>query len=298
MKKTLLYIFLIMHISLSCDTILEEPAIDGEPVYDNPKDPLSENYAGPNALIIYPSHESTINTNNLTIRWEGSSGSSSQYMYYLRYYDERIWDWVELSRGNTRASWERTYYTQQFYDYLDEGTYEFFIWESDAVGKEQEYPSRISFIVNAVDGPALIIKNQWIRASIWHHFEVDVIAHEVSRMAGLEFEVDYSDLNGSLAEVKKGNSDYFQLSGSNRLFNHTPVEEANEEKRIKFTIVQIGGDPDDMGGENITIATLKFNTFGRSEDKIEFVQNSVKMRDENNQTIGVKKLVGSKVVIN
>jgi len=297
MKKTLLYIFLLMHISLSCDTILEEPAIDGEPVYDNPKDPLSENYMGPNAQVIFPSDKSTINTSSLTIRWEGSSGDSPRFMYYLRYYDERIWDFVELSRGNTRAGWDLTYLTQQDYHYLDEGVYEFWIWERDVSGREQKHPSRISFTVNAVEGPALIMKNQWIRGYIWHHFEVDIIAHEVSRMAGLECEVDFSDINIELAEVRRGSSNYFQLPDANHLYNHTPVKEANEEKRIKFTIVQVGGDPDDMGGENITIATLKFNTFGSSEGMIEFVENSAKMRDENNQPIGVNQMVGSKVII-
>jgi hypothetical protein len=158
----------------SCD-VFKTPVSNENPD-DNPLDPTNPDYQPPLATITQgPADGSTINNDYVTFSWSGNS-PECQFSYTLDDAEPSAW-----SSGKTVT-----------FDYLDEGDHSFQVKARYSVDDVQEDPSTVSFMVDAIAGPALWICHKKTTTSVSSDFAVDVIVEEVTDLSMASVVVNFA----------------------------------------------------------------------------------------------------------
>ena len=158
-----------------------------EPVADNPLDPDNPDYDPPEVLISEgPAEGEIVDTSAVTFQWTGNELVTS----YRYRFDSEVWsDWT----SNTSAS----------YYYLDEGDYSFSVQSQYETG-DTSVVLNVSFVVDAVTGPALMFYPRRHEAQVGETVTFQILAEEVSNLAAAEFSISYDPDEIEITAIYEG----------------------------------------------------------------------------------------------
>ena len=241
------------------------------------------NYADPQAMIdVGPDEGATINTNYVTFSWYGvQSGSDFQYKL----------DGVDTAWSNWGANTETTY------SYLDEGSYTFYVRERYNTGYEQEQTTSRSFTVDAITGPALVMKKQLVQVSNYSSFTVEIMVEEVTDLMGILIKIEFDQDSLEVSAIEQGN--FFGTDNPEGIaFITNSITEANEGGSVEINTSRLGGEPPGINGTG-TIAKVIFQANITGETEISFsTEDACQMRDSYNNNIFINERIGTRVKIN
>lgn len=159
------------------------------PPPDNPFDPGNPNYVSPSAQIISgPTENEIMDVTTVTFGWQGNE-SATEYSYQ---FDDSGWsEWSESTAAE--------------FDYLDEGDHIFRVQSKSINGDTQEIPTIVSFGVDAVAGPSVLVYPYRQSGSPGDTLEYQIIAEEVSDLFAVECHVTVDAEYLELIEIVDGN---------------------------------------------------------------------------------------------
>jgi hypothetical protein len=158
------------------------------PPPDNPFDPGNPDYVSPSVVIINgPNEGEVLDVTSTSIEWEGNE-SATEYRYK---FDSP--DWSEWNAATSHA-----------FDYLDEGNHGFEVQARSVNGDLQETPTDLSFDVNAVAGPSVLVYPYQLFGSPGDTVECQIIAEEVTDVFANEFIISFDNDYLELIEIVDG----------------------------------------------------------------------------------------------
>ena len=258
--------------------------LPSESVVDNPLDPDNPNYEAPLATIDSGGGDGDILlTNSVSFIWSGKN-ELSQFAYKLEDFDS---DWSDWSSNLEVA-----------YNYLDEGDYIFNVKEKYSTGDEQETPTAISFTVNAIAGPAFVMKRQLVEINNNNAFAVDVIAEEVDNLLAALIKIEFDTDKLDVLSIDTAGTSNWSANTDGITFVATSVTDANTNGWMEINTTRLGGEPVGMTGTG-TVATITFTARNTGVTNITFsAGNTCQMRDSNNTNLDINELVLVRVEIN
>lgn len=246
-----------------------------EPVYDNPYDPLNEDYLSPKATLygsITP--DSVLTSTSLIFNWIFVNPSST-FSYMLRGYENT---WSAWSAINTTA-----------FNYLDDGTYTFLVKERYNEEIVQELPDSVRFTIDAVKDCALILRKWAVNAITGTTFTIYLDLENVTGFKGLTTYIDFPYVYCTLQSVEKIDG---SIEGTDGLiFIATPVEDANTTGRVEINAVCLGSAEGFSG--NGTICKLEFESNFDGQYSININETGSVLRDSVNNTIDISMVRGT-----
>ena len=264
MKIFIHYIFIIMSLFLlSCEKI--------EPIRDNPLDDEGENYIAPNVVLLSNIAEGdTLYASSIEFIWEGNE-LVTEYRYQ---YDSFTWsDWTE----NTSA----------ILDYLDEGNHTLSIQSRYVTGDSSEINS-VSFVIDAVSGPALMFYPRRQLANVNETVTFQVMAEEVSNLMAAEIHLEYDPSLLEIISVEQGS---IFMSGQNSMFlydiNHSTGA-------IEINTTQLDGNNPAVSGTG-DLAEIEVKLLQEGDAIIRF-NGSDAFKNPENDTITILEKVNGLVV--
>ena len=255
-------------ISLSIAAGCERP---DAPAFSNPLDPTDPNYVPPLATITAgPDDGETVADADVTFSWSGVDRVDA-YRYRL---DEADW-----------AAWLST--TTVEFQLLDEGEHIFAVMGRYPTGDEQTEPTTRTFIVDAVEGPALMFRPRRIVVKPGDRFSVDVVAEEVEDLLGARVRIVY-DQELRLQVVGEGT--FLAENGGRVVF----LSE-NDSGALTVDTAVAEGMPTGVTGSG-AIATLVFSAQGEGDASLVYADDSV-LRNSENQDIPLSTRVDGSAVV-
>ncbi|MCF8335528.1 MAG: hypothetical protein K9H65_02890 [Bacteroidales bacterium] len=252
-----------------------------EPELSNPYDPENPAYEPPHATITEsPEDGKVLNTDSIVIQWEGVN-NESQFRYQLENYTSGWSEWQSK--------------TSVTFAHLDEGDYRFKVMEQFVSGDRQEDTTSVSFSVDAVEGPSVLLEKQLLKINTGNHFSVQVKAEEVEDLMGLSFLLTFDPSLLQLENISEPTG-FLGENADGTSFLTTPVDTANQEGAIEINASRLGGDPQGVSGTG-KIAVLNFSATARGHTAITFKPDNCSMRDSTNKDIAIHKTRGSTIVI-
>jgi hypothetical protein len=248
-----------------------------KPVYDNPFDPINEDFILPKATIgtSTATPGATLHVTSITFHWTGSN-SNSKYSYMLRGYDNAYSDWEEDI-------------SDAYYSYLDEGTYTFLVKEKYTDDIIQDKPDSLTFTIDAITDCALILRRWALNAGTGTSFSIYLDIENVSKFKGLKTYIDFSPGYCTLQNIEKINGSVEGADGI--LFISTPSDEANNTGRVEINIICLGAGAGFTG--NGTICKLDFLSNDNTRYYININDVGTELRDVNNNTIELSMVRGT-----
>ena len=243
-----------------------------EEIEYNPLDIVNPDYIPPETTIITGINASIVNISTMIISFEGND-DVVEYSYLV---DSTSWsDW--------------TTETSVTMDYLDEGEHYFSVKGRYSNLVEDESPASISFIVDAVQGPALRIFPLLTETQVNNTFTLSVYIEDIESLVFGELSINISsslELIASDRGIMMGENE----SSSILLF-------INEQNQIQYTFaVNYANTEGARGSGELLKLTFKAPSFTGSTN-IDFSNLNVKLLDYNGNEIIVNDLVGGKVVV-
>ncbi|MFC2137500.1 cohesin domain-containing protein [Bacteroidota bacterium] len=264
--------FALLVILCSCESMPDEPK------YDNPLDPENPNYTAPHASITNPlSNGLIIDTNFIVLSWTGSF-INSEFSF-------------RLSNTNDWSTWSILKTIQ--YNCLTDGNYAFYIKEKYPSGDEQVGESTISFTIDNIFGPGVILEQQCIEAELGDTFEVYISLEEVESVLGVFISISFDPEIIVLIE-REALSGVISSSLGDVVFIATEVRDANDDGLIEMNMARFGGDAG--SSEEKQIGRLKFRANSIGNTDIILNSNSA-LREDDNDVIEILKLVNASVTI-
>ncbi len=244
MYRLNILLILLLLLVVSC------PETPQEPEWNNPTDPdIPGTYVEPETEIKSgPGEASTIHDHMVTFVFSGNK-FISQYSWKL---DNNDWSGWSVDSSVTLS-------------YLDEGNHEFQVKGRYNVMDEDDTPALRNFVIDAVQGPALLFKPRKVSIASGGTFTVDVLVEEVENLAGVMVDIgltsDFELLNYSLYE---SSIDFLSKDCNNFLTIVNPQEQ-------KFTAL-IGRVSDSVPGVNGSgeIVQLNFKYNGSINTALSF----------------------------
>jgi hypothetical protein len=241
--------------------------------YNNRYDPSSSSYIPPMATIMQgPDNNSTVNVSDVQFVWKGND-DKIEYSYQI---DENVW-----------SSWT----TQTSFNciQLDEGSHIFSV-KGRYLERTSEGPiSTKSFVVDAVKGPALMMKPRYIKVSSDKdsNFMVQFFAEEVKDLMLAHIVLTYDQaILTVVGDVESG--DLLSSRGGNVFFK----SKISSNKVVIDTGVGIS-NPSGINGSG-SIAKLTFKYLKRGNTILKIADES-KIRDSANNDIMLNKVINGTV---
>ncbi len=249
-----------------------------KPVYDNPIDPLNENFVLPQATITNSfTQGSVLGVSTITFLWNGVNPNSS-YSYMLKGYDD------------TFSAWQESINTTK-YSYLDEGNYTFFVKERYNAEIVQEKPDSLAFTIDAVTNCAILLRRWKTDALTGETFSLYLNVENISKLKGLTTVIEFPSGNCTLQSVEQVDSPIEGADGM--LFLATPVGEADSSGEIEINAISLGSGTGFTG--NCTICKLNFISNSNSGYNITISNLNSELRDVDNNSITVDMVRGAVV---
>ena len=163
---------------------------------DNPLDPETPDYESPAVIFVASiSDGDTLETETVTFGWTGNELVTA-YRYQL---DNDVW-----------SAWSAD--TTATFDYLDEGDHNVSIQSSYLSGDTSSVAS-VSFVVDAVTGPALMFYPRRHIASVGETVTFQILAEEVEDLTAAEFTISFDTTDLEIISITQGSM--FAGSGKN-----------------------------------------------------------------------------------
>ena len=239
---------------------------------ENPLDPGNPDYESPIVNIISgPGEGEVIDEPQVTFAWEGN-----ELVDFYRYRFNAN-DWTDWSVETSKT-----------FDYLDEGNHSFSVQSQYLTGDTSQVEN-ISFMVDAVTGPALMFYPRANFSSVGSNVTFQVLAEEVTSLTAAQFNVTFDPSKLEIVSVTQGS--LLQLSGES-IFN---VEFDNQTGSFSVVTAALGGDqPSGMGTGPLLEVVLTVKETGTSY--LEFDGTEL-FRDPSNNDITINETVDGLVVV-
>ena len=259
-QKLLTYILSFFFI-LSCD--------DVAPVQDNPLDPGNEDYVEPTISFLSElNNGDIISTETLSLAWQGNE-LVTEYRYKL---DSFPWtDWLE----DTSATFE----------YLDEGEHVMSIQSRYLSGDTSAIVS-LSFVVDAVEGPALMFYPRRHVISQGSNVIFQILAEEVTDLMAAQIYLGFDPSKLEIVSVTQGS--FFQ-NGQESIFSY----EVSSGSIEVLTTLLSSSSPSVSGTGDLIQIEVKCLQSGSAS--VSF--NGALFRDPNNLNIPINDYVHGRVDI-
>jgi len=185
----LTYLVFIILLFLSCE--------DTVPLRDNPLDEDGGEYIPPTISLMDISDGDTLYSESIEFIWEGNE-LVAEFRYKL---DSFVWtDWNES--------------TSAILSYLDEGDHQLSVQSRYLNGDTSDVAS-VSFVVDAVGGPALMFYPRRHFAQSGETVTFQIIAEEVTNLMMSEIHLEYDPTMLEIMSISQGS--FFQ-NGQNSIF--------------------------------------------------------------------------------
>lgn len=260
MIKNFLFTFISIILVLSCENVV--------PTQDNPLDPGNEDYVEPTiAFASELSDGDIISTETLSIAWEGNQ-LVTEYRYKL---DSFSWtDWFEDASVTL--------------DYLDEGEHTISI-QSRYLSGDTSAIASLSFVVDAVGGPALMFYPRRQITTQGSTVTFQVMAEEVSALMAAEIHLEFDPSKIEIVSVTQGT--LFQ-NGQESIFN-CDINVGS----IEILTSLLNSDIPYVNGTG-ELASIEIRSLGSGETNLLF-EGVNTFRDESNNTIAILEIINGKV---
>ncbi len=241
-----------------------------EPVADNPLDPDNPDYDPPEVLISEgPAEGETIETSAVTFQWTGNELATS----YRYRFDSEVWsDWF----SSTSVS----------LDYLDEGDHSFAVQSQYETG-DTSVVLYVSFVVDAVTGPALMFYPRRHIASVGETVTFQILAEEVEDLTAAEFSISFDPADLEIISITQGSM--FTESGES-IFHAE-----NGSGTLYILTAILGGENPSVSGTG-DLVTIEVSVVQTGETELTFDGSEV-FRDPENNSISVNSAVNGLVVV-
>jgi hypothetical protein len=239
---------------------------------DNPLDESNPDYVPPTvAFTSGPADGQTVDTPDITFNWEGNELITQ----YRTKQNDAAWnDWNDA----TTLVWQ----------YLDEGAYQLALQGRYDSG-DTSGVVYISFIVDAVQGPALIFYPRAITTTVGSSVTFQVMAEEVTDFTAAQFNIGFDPSKLQILAVTQG--PMLQISGES-IFN---ADYDNTAGSVSIITAALGGSQPSVDGTGVLMELeLKINAAGTSI--LEFDGTEL-FRDPNNNDITIAQKVNGLVVV-
>ena len=241
-------------------------------------DPNDPDFLSPYVEFIQtPEEGATLDICYVRFEWEGNQ-PSMKFSYQL---DNNEWsDW------STEKSIE--------FDYLDEGDHTFQIKSQYFNSVESETPQEISFVVDDVQGPALIFYPRKVEVMNGSNFSVEITTEEVTNLAGIKAVVDFDPNYLMVCEIQVyDNEDAFLKKNGGTLISFSEYDNTSGYLKIESGIAT--ANPAGVEGSG-TLARITFKAKQSGSTEMFFDEYS-EMRNPDNENIVISEVVKGIVII-
>jgi len=248
-----------------------------EEIKYNPLDSDNPDYIPPETTIITDINASTLNTSAITITFEGND-DVVEYSYLV---DSTSWsDW--------------TTNTSVIMDYLDEGEHYFSVKGRYITMDEDESPASVSFIVDAVQGPALRIFPLLTETQVNSAFTLSVYTEDMDSLVFGELSVDITSQGSDIVFIS---SERGIIMGEDE--NSSVLLSIYEQNQGHFTLAVNYANTEGVSGsgELLRLTFIASAASANGTATIDFSSLNLKLMDYNGTEIIVNELVGGKVVV-
>jgi hypothetical protein len=267
----LLAIVVVVFVLTSCEKV-------DAPIYDNPNDPLFEDFILPQATIKnFINQGAVLDNTTITFIWEGIH-SNSDYSFMLKGFDDTYSEWQSGIEAIT-------------YSHFDEGNYTFFIRERYYADIVQEIPDSLVFSIDAIIDCAILLRNWAIAAAENETFSLYLDIENVSKFKGLKTLIEFPPSNCTFQSAELVDS---QIDGADgMLFLFTPEGEANNSGEIEINAISLSSGTGFSG--NAPICKLNFLSKSSSEYAINIDISNSGLRDIDNTPVTIDFVRGAVV---
>ena len=263
MKHRLIYLLSLLFV-LSCEDTIS--------IRDNPLDDESGDYVSPTiTLLVEISDGDTLFSETLTVGWEGNE-LVSEFRYKLD-----VFDWTEWS-NNSSATLE----------YLDEGDHQLAVQARYVTGDTSAIAS-VSFVVDAVGGPALMFYPRRHFAEQGETVTFQILAEEVTDLMMSEIHLEYDPAMLEIMSVSQGS--FFQ-NGQNSIFL---CEINTEAGAVQINTTLLDGDNPSVSGTG-DLAELQVKLLQAGSATLSFNGSDAFIGPENNDITILEKINGLVVI--
>lgn len=234
----------------------------------NPLDPDAPDYVPPEVIFVDSINDGdTLETETVTFGWTGNELVTA-YRYKLDYNDWSVW----------------TTDTMTTFDYLDEGNHNVSI-QSRYPSGDTSFVARISFVIDAVTGPALMFYPLRHITSAGETVTFQILAEEVVNLTAVEFTVEFDPTVLQVTSLTQGN--LFQSNGESVFFEDVD----NQQGTIKISSGLLGGVSPSINGTG-DIAILEVQAIKQGQSALTFDGSEV-LRAPDNSDIVINETIGA-----
>lgn len=265
-KKILAYIFLFIVVFLCY--CAPDPLIDEEEQDTNPLDPTTDEYFPPETYILsdFSAEGDTVRSEYVTLRWGGNE-EVTEYSYRFNSPQWSAWSSVT----------SKTFY------YLDEINYTFEVKGRYPTGDFDSTQAVLNFTVDAVKGPALMIRPRRKITSIDSVFTVDIMAEEVSDLMGARVILWFDPQMLRIEGAEYG--EFWERNGGNVLLFK---QWDNEAGMVDLNILVVEGNPPGVDGTGV-IFRLTIKPIDLGSSNLTFDPSSL-YRDHENRSMEIREM--------
>ena len=258
MKYRLIYLFTLFFV-LSCE--------DTTPTRDNPLDEEGGEYIAPIIGLLDIVDGDILYSESIEFTWEGNE-LVTEYRYK---YDS--FDWTDWSES-----------TSATLSYLDEGDHQLSVQSRYLNGDTSDVTS-VSFIVDAVAGPALMFYPRRHFAQAGETVTFQIMAEEVTNLMMSEIHLEYDPAKLEIMSVSQGS--FFQ-NGQNSIFLYEVNTEAGA---IQINTTLLDGDAPSVSGTG-DLAEIQVKLLQAGSATVSFNGSDAFIGPENNDITIIEKING------
>ena len=258
MKYRLIYLLSLLFV-LSCE--------DTTPTRDNPLDEEGGDYIAPLIGLLDIVDGDILYSESIEFTWEGNE-LVTEYRYK---YDS--FDWTDWSES-----------TSATLSYLDEGDHQLAVQSRYLNGDTSDVAS-VSFIVDAVAGPALMFYPRRHFAQAGETVTFQVMAEEVTNLMMSEIHLEYDPTMLEIMSISQGS--FFQ-NGQNSIFLYEINTEAGA---VQINTTLLDGDSPSVSGTG-DLASIQVKLLQSGSATISFNGSDAFIDPDNNDITILEKING------
>ena len=233
---------------------------------ENPLDPGNPDYESPIVNIISgPGEGEVIDEPQVTFAWEGN-----ELVDFYRYRFNAN-DWTDWSVETSKT-----------FDYLDEGNHSFSV-QSQYLSGDTSQVENISFMVDAVTGPALMFFPRRQEATVGETVMFQILAEEVTNLTAAEFSINYDPAHVEITSITQGAI----FAASEESIFLTQYD--NSAGTLSVITAILGGDEPSVSGTGVLIE-IQINVISATSSELTFSGSEV-FRDPENNNISITETI-------
>jgi len=258
MKLRSIYLFILLF-ALNCE--------DTVPVRDNPLDDEGGDYISPTISLLDIVDGDTLYSESVEFTWEGNE-LVADFRYKL---DSFGWtDWKESTSATL--------------SYLDEGDHQLSVQSRYLSGDTSDVAS-VSFVVDAVGGPALMFYPRRHFAQAGEIVTFQIMAEEVTNLMMSEIHLEYDSTMLEIMSISQGS--FFQ-NGQNSIFLYEINAEAGA---VQINTTLLDGDSPSVSGTG-DLAEIQVKLLQSGSATVSFNGSDAFIDPENNDITILEKING------